>query len=147
MRWILSLCVLMLAGCVQVDDGTVNTPVDAKPDTEFANADKEIVAKLIAAPELQDAALLRKYAAYCKGAAELIRNQTDVPLTDILTGVKKSNAVFIGVKSPTLQKIAVGLLPESGGSEDDRAAIAAKWDSLSVSCHAAAHQLDKQPAK
>jgi hypothetical protein len=149
-KWFSILIGMLLSvGCVQVDNGDLPGPVDTKPDvsSDFALADKDIVAKLLAAPELKDSALLRKYAAYCKGAAELIRNQKDVPLTDILTGVKKSNAVFIGVRSPTLAQIAVGLMPESGGAESDRDVLASKWDVLSVSCHAAAHDLDKLSTK
>jgi hypothetical protein len=140
---------LFVVGCVQVDNGESPGVVDTKPEVspEFAIADKDIVAKLLAAPELKDAALLRTYAAYCKGAAELIRNQKDVSLVDILTGVKKSNAVFIGVRSPTLSQIAVGLMPESGGAESERDVLATKWDVLSVSCHAAAYELDKLSTK
>lgn len=147
MKWFL-LMVVMLSGCVQVDDGTVFRPdkVDDTP-VAFGKADKDIVAKLLAAPELQNADLLRKYSAYCKGASELMRNQKDVSLADILAGVRKSSAVFIGSKSPTLQAIAVSLLPVSAAAETDREPIAAKWEVLSVSCHAAAHAIDTRSSK
>ena len=149
MKWLTILTCILFVGCVQVDNGESPGVVETKPEVspEFAIADKDIVAKLLAAPELKDAALLRRYAAYCKGAAELIRNQKDVSLIDILTGVKKSNAVFIGVRSPTLSQIAVGLMPESGGAESERDVLATKWDVLSVSCHAAAYELDKLSTK
>ena len=149
MKWLTILTCILFVGCVQVDNGESPGVVETKPEVspEFAIADKDIVAKLLAAPELKDSALLRKYAAYCKGAAELIRNQKDVSLVDILIGVKKSNAVFIGVRSPTLSQIAVGLMPESGGAESERDVLATKWDVLSVSCHAAAYELDKLSTK
>ncbi len=142
------LCVL-LCGCVQVDGGGTPGVVDNKPEASgtFPGADKDIVAKLLVAPELRDAGLLRKYSAYCKGAAELVRNQKDVPLPKILAGVKASSALFIGTRSPTLAGIATSLMPASGGAETDRELIAAKWDVLSASCHAAAHELDKLSTK
>jgi len=146
MKWLSSLLCLFI-GCVQVDDGRTPAPKPAidtvdTPD-QFAGVDKEIVAKLRAAPELQDSAVLRRYAAYCYGTAELMRLQTDVPLASILVGVKKSLPLFVGAKSPTLQGIAVGLIPESAGADIDREKIAEKWSALGLACHAAAHELDQ----
>ena len=146
MKW-LPIFLVLLVGCVQVDNGPSpnptpdNVPV-VTPD-QFASVDRDIVAKLVAAPELQNADVLRRYAAYCNGTAELMRLQTDVPLTSILVGVKKSLPLFVGARSPTLQQIAVGLIPESAGAEVDRQQLADKWSALGLACHAAAHQIEQ----
>lgn len=73
MKWLLSIVLLLVVGCVQVPGDTSvprPAPGPSVPDNQFAGVDEEIVTQLLASQELRDPVKLRRYAALYRGMQE-----------------------------------------------------------------------------
>lgn len=145
MRWSLSIVLLLVAGCVQVPGDTSvpkPTPSPSVPDDQFAGVDEQLVAKVLASPELRDPAKLRHYAALYRGMADATM-EPGVSVMQIIQGGMKTTEQFIKPRSPAMQAIMNGHMPKPPLKEEDRQRIADSFASMGLACHAAAHRLEQ----
>ncbi len=147
MRWLLSIVLLLVVGCVQVPGDTsvpVPKPVPSPtvPDEQFAGVDEEIVAQLLASQELRDPVKLRHYAALYRGMQEATM-EPGVSVMQIIQGGMKTTEQFIKPRSPDIQAILKAHMPKPPLKEDDRQKISDAFARMALACHAAAHRLQQ----
>jgi hypothetical protein len=142
--WLLTLCLLLSAGCVQVpgnDPVPGPVPSPAVPDQQFQNVDQALKAKILASAELRDPSKLRRYAALYRAMAETTMSK-DLTLMQVIQGGMKATEQFVKPRSPDIQQILKDHMPKPPLSEQDRQKVSDAFGSLGLACHAAAHELE-----
>lgn len=139
MRFVMFAMLLCLAGCVQIDNGqTPPVPKPNEPDVvpvpDSKIVDQALLAEIMAAPELSNATVCRKYAALYRSFAEGFRERTDIPAMQILSACFKTAQQFIDTESPLVSRE----LQKLNDTDKSRESLAAAFDRLSATFLAAA---------
>lgn len=143
MRWLLSIVLLLVVGCVQVPGDTSvpkPTPGPSVPDDQFADVDQSIVTSILADPEMRDAARLRKYSAMYRGMADACM-QEGASLLAVINAGLKTTEMMIRPQNATMKRLCAENIPVPK-SNDDRQKVSDAFRKLSKACHAAAHRVE-----
>lgn len=143
MRWLLSIVLLLVVGCVQVPGDTSvpkPAPGPSVPDDQFADVDQSIVTSILADPEMRDANRLRKYSAMYRGMADACM-QEGASLLAVINAGLKTTEMMIRPQNATMKRLCAEHLPIPK-SNDDRQKVSDAFRKLSKACHAAAHRVD-----
>lgn len=135
MRIILFVLCVCVIGCVQIEDGSVPTPVptpDVKPDVTDTNVDQVFLAKVLADPSATKSLCMR-YAALFKAFGQTFRERSDVPAKMIMDASIKTAEQF--VKEPSA--VVIAEVQSLASVEKDRESFAKAFDRLSATLHAA----------
>jgi len=144
LRYLLFVLCCILLGCVQIPDdrvGPVPAPGPVLPDSQFADVDEALKAKILASVELRDPVRLRRYAALYRGMQDVARQQ-DLSLMQVLQAGIKATEQFVDSRSKDMQAILQAHMPKPPLTEQDRDRVAGAFGALSKACHAAAHDLE-----
>lgn len=143
MRWLLSIVLLLVVGCVQVPSDTSvpkPAPGPSVPDDQFADVDQSIVTSILADPEMRDAMRLRKYSAMYRGMADACM-QEGASLLAVINAGLKTTEMMIRPQNATMKRLCAEHIPVPK-SNDDRQKVSDAFRKLSKACHAAAHRLE-----
>jgi hypothetical protein len=137
MRFFLFMCVCVISfGCVQIENGTVPTPVptpDIKPDElTDANVDQVFLSKILTDASATKTNCMR-YAALFKAFSQTFRERSDVPAKMIMDASVRTAQQFI--KEPSA--IVVTEVQTLASVEKDRESLAKAFDRLSATLRAA----------